>query len=208
MNAPDSAFLEFGKGQDDTTNEFVQQDQYDQSITGSVDINRFIPSSWGIWIPLQFNWAQHETVLLADCAERVRDDELGTIKDDSLRWSTNFYLVFGQMVDREVSTKSPSIAPSMDFKWLVNDPGTSKTLWYDNRLEINGGISGAFDERTRNGETRADNWRMSGSFGGDYNISQSIKSSFSGNYSIFNDNFQNANARQTWGLNASVDFRF
>lgn len=125
-------------------------------------------------------------------------------------WSTNFNLntTLGQSNNQEVTTNSQQINPSLDFKWLVNESREGGTLWFDNRLEINGGLSASITERTQNGEIEADNQQISGNMGGAYNFSEWIKTRFSVNYSQFTDNFREANDEQSYGAQASVDFRF
>ncbi len=128
----------------------------------------------------------------------------------SERWSTNFRwnTTLGKTTD-DVSTKERyKYAPSLDFRWLVNKPDEEGVLWFNNRLEISGGLSAVFNEQTENGETKEDNYSYSGNFGGAYNITDQIKVRFSGNFSIYRDNYRDANDKNIYGLMASVDFRF
>lgn len=126
------------------------------------------------------------------------------------RWSTNFNLsvTLGEELDRELVRDRTSYSPSVDFKWLVNDSDGEGTLWFDNRLEINGNLSGQVNEVIRNGEIRQQYRQISGDLGGAYNITEKVKTRFSGNFTIFRDQFRDANDRNTYGFETSVDFRF
>jgi hypothetical protein len=126
------------------------------------------------------------------------------------RWSTNFNLATSltNQVNKEVRREQTQISPSMNFKWLVNEPDGAGTLWFDNRLELNGSISGQITEATRNGEVREDDKQYSGSLGGAYNITEKVKTRFGGSFTVFRDDFRAANNRNSYGFNASVDFRF
>jgi hypothetical protein len=73
---------------------------------------------------------------------------------------------------------------------------------------LNGSISGQITEATRNGEVREDDKQYSGSLGGAYNITEKVKTRFGGSFTVFRDDFRAANNRNSYGFNASVDFRF
>lgn len=126
------------------------------------------------------------------------------------RWSTNFNLsaTFGQELDRELVRDRTSYSPSVDFKWLVSESDEEGTLWFDNRLEVNGNLAAQLTEVIRNGEIREDNRQISGDLGGSYNITEKIRARFGGNFTLFRDQFRDANDRNTYGFETSVDFRF
>jgi hypothetical protein len=128
----------------------------------------------------------------------------------SERWSTNFRwnTTLGKTTDEASTRERSNYSPSLDFRWLVNKPDEDGVLWFDNRLEISGGLSAVFNEQTENGETKEDNYSYSGNFGGAYNITDQIKLRFSGNFSIYRDDYRGANDKNIYGLMGSVDFRF
>ncbi|MFP4686481.1 MAG: hypothetical protein ACLFN5_00055 [bacterium] len=126
------------------------------------------------------------------------------------RWSTNFRwnTTIGRTDDGALARKRRKYEPGLDFRWLVNKADESGVLWFSNRLEINGGLSAEFNEEKEDGEIKADNYSYSGNFGGAYNITKQIKIRFSGNFSIYRDDYRDAKDRNTYGLMTSVDFRF
>ncbi|MFB6344667.1 MAG: hypothetical protein ABEK50_02710, partial [bacterium] len=126
-------------------------------------------------------------------------------------WSTNFNLstTFSREKDQAVMTKNRRYSPSLNFNWLLNEAkGEGGTLWFDNRLELNGTVSGQVQEKRRNEELRQDNWQLSFNAGGSYNITERIKTRFGGNYSIYRDRVRVADDRNSFGVNTSLDFRF
>jgi len=126
------------------------------------------------------------------------------------RWNTNFNLnsSYSREDDRAVTRKKYGISPGLNFRWLINKPEEGGVLWFSNRLELNGGLSANFNKETEDGETEADNYSFSGNFGTGYNVTEQIKTSFSGDFTVYRDNHREANDRNEYGIRGSVDFRF
>ncbi|MGM0380497.1 MAG: hypothetical protein ACQEP7_00750, partial [bacterium] len=126
------------------------------------------------------------------------------------RWNTNvnFNADYELEEDRAVTRKKYAFAPALDFSWLVNKPDEGGILWFDKRLELNGGISADFNKQTEDGQTEEDNYSYSGNLGTGYNVSEQIKTSFSGSFKVYRDNYREANDRNEYSIQGSVDFRF
>ncbi len=125
------------------------------------------------------------------------------------RWRTGFDLrtSFDRTEDREVTYRSRSLSPSMDFRWLASKPDEQR-LWFENRLEISGSIDADFDRRTRDGSTRADNETYRGRFSTSYNFTDDVRSSLGANFRYRVDNYEEARDELEYGIHGSVDFRF
>lgn len=203
--------LNFSQNFGQTDNSVNQTDVTSFALNNRIQL-RSVSSFFNSWtrdasMNLNYSFSRSET---EDSEENTHKPTFQLSTRWNKFWSTNFNLrtTLGEEVDRQVTRERFEMAPSFDFNWLINEKADEGTLWFDNRFEITGGLSGQVNEVTRNDETRQDDWEMSGNFGGSYNITNNIKTRFGGRYSVFRDDFRETNDRNSFGVDASLDFRF